>query len=288
MAPTVTPPEAFARALFAYLRLTRVNDIHALLDRIGLSLREVDSEGFEGALVRLQNKPAGIIAVKSDIRETGRKRFTILHEVGHFILPGHGAIDCVCKTKNIETWRKNVPEFEIAANRFASELLLPRVEIAKLVRQKTATISAAKMLSDEFGSSLTAAAIKAVEVTEEECAFVWSESGVIEWCRPNDYFRPYIRVHEKLSSDSLAARLMRGSAERELDGSVPAQAWVNVSYMNPSATIWEDSIHLPYYQGVLTILTVTKSLGGSRHEDDDALEELSPREFTIGRRMWPR
>jgi hypothetical protein len=288
LATHMPPPEAFAKALFACLRLTRINDLYELLDRIGLRVREVDSEGFEGALVRLPNKPTGIVAVNRDIRERGRKRFTILHEVGHFILPGHGVIDCVCKTENIETWRKGAPDFEVAANRFAAELLLPRTEVAKMVRQKTATISVAKTLSAEFEASLTAATLKAVDVTEEECAVVWSEAGLIEWCHPNDNFRPYIRVREKLSSDSLAARLMRGSADRELDGSVPAQAWVNVSYMNAGATIWEDSIHLPYYKGVLTILTVNEPLGGRRHEDADASEELDPREFTIGRRRWPR
>jgi IrrE N-terminal-like domain len=195
---------------------------------------------------------------------------------------------CCVQMSRLTIYPEGKTFFEVAANRFAAELLLPRAEVARLVRQKTATISVAKTLSAEFESSLTAAALKAVDVTEEECAVVWSEEGLIEWCHPNDNFRPYIRVHEKLSSDSLAAKLMRGSAERELDGSVPAQAWVNVNYMNAGATIWEDSIHLPYYQSVLTILTITKPLGGIRHEDDAALEELNPHEFTIGRRRWPR
>ena len=69
-------------------------------------------------------------------------------------------------------------------------------------RGRTATIAAAKTLCEEFDASLTAATLKAVEVTEEACSVVWSQEGVIKWCGPNDNFRPYIRVNEKLSSES--------------------------------------------------------------------------------------
>jgi hypothetical protein len=283
MASTATPPEAFARALFAHLGLSRVTDLSELLGRVGLRLREVDSRGFEGALVRAVGRPKGIVAVKSTIRERGRKRFTVLHEVGHYILPGHGTAECFCKAEDIETWRRGTPSRELEANRFAAEMLLPRAEVARVVRRQTSTIAAAKTLCEEFDASLTAATLKAVEVTGEACSVVWSQGGTIRWCRPNDNFRPYIRVNEKLSSESLAYQLLTGGGTREADGTVPARAWVNSYDLDPADTLWEDSIHMPFYAGVLTILTVTRPLGGGGRKYDKDEGEGGAREFIYRR-----
>jgi len=283
MASTATPPEAFARALFAHLGLSRVTDLGELLGRVGLRLREVDSRGFEGALVRAVGRPKRIVAVKSTIRERGRKRFTVLHEVGHFILPGHGTAECFCKAEGIETWRKGMSSRELEANRFAAEMLLPRAEVARVVRRQTATIAAAKTLCEEFDASLTAATLKAVEVTDEPCSVVWSQEGTIKWCRPNDNFRPYIRVNEKLSSESLAYQLLTGDGTREADGTVPARAWVSSYDLDPGDTLWEDSIHMPFYAGVLTILTVTQPLGSGDRKYDEEEGEGGAREFIYRR-----
>src|ERR1051325_10675045 len=113
-------PEDFACALLAKFKMSKA-DLPDLASRIGLKIREVGSVGFEGALMRVPNKPIGIIAIKKDIREPGRKRFTIGHEIGHYILPGHG--DTVCKSADIGSSRGGSDQ-EVAANRFASELLL--------------------------------------------------------------------------------------------------------------------------------------------------------------------
>src|SRR5260370_16586012 len=126
-------PEVYARTLLAQLKLRRINDIDSFVALLGLRIREVDADGFEGALVRVPQQLKGIIAIKRSIREEGRKRFTICHEVGHFILPGHGTTDCVCLTEEVESWRKSMPEQELAANQFAAEPFLPYQEIRPYV-----------------------------------------------------------------------------------------------------------------------------------------------------------
>jgi len=249
-------PEAFARELLARLELRSAADLTALLDRLGLSLKEVDSNGFEGVLVCRADRRKGIIAIQRAIPEEGRKRFTICHEIGHFILPGHGTDGCVCKSEDIESWRNGVPEYEIEANAFASELLLPYKELASLIRKEKATIALAKDVAKRFGSSLTAACLKCVEVTDEECAFVYSVDQSIKWFRRNENFWHYIR-RGRLASESLAANLFMG-ATRERDGAVPAEAWLEDEQLPSDATIWEDSIFLPYYDSAITILTIHK------------------------------
>lgn len=251
-------PEVFARELLARLKMRSAGDLIALLDRLGLTVKEVDSEGFEGVLVCRADRRKGIIAIQRSISEEGRKRFAICHEIGHFILPGHGVGGCVCKGEDIESWRKGAPEYEIEANAFASELLLPHRELAPLVQKKKATIALAKDIAKSFGSSLTASCLKSVDVTDEKCAFIYSVDESIKWFHRNETFWHYIRGG-KLASGSLAAQVFKGGI-REQDGAVPADAWLDDEQLPSDATIWEDSILLPNYNSVLTILTIHKSI----------------------------
>jgi hypothetical protein len=247
-------PEEFARALIKRFNISTKPDLSALVENVGLKIRPVESEGFEGALVRIPNKPGGILAIKSDIREPGRKRFTIAHELGHYILPGHGELECVCKSRDIESWSRGVPSHEVDANRFASELLIPLSHVAPLVRGESATVAVARKISDKFETSLTAAMVKCVDVTEEQCALVVSDNGTIQWWRPGPQFRSYIKAKgTEVSIESNASNLFQGTEEREQDGAVPADAWLAGDV---SGKVWEDSILLPYYNRVLTIVTV--------------------------------
>lgn len=247
-------PEDFARALLKRFKISTTPDLSALADKVGLKVREVESEDFEGALVRIPNKPGGIVTVKANIREPGRKRFTIAHEFGHYILPGHGELDCICKSRDIESWSQGAPDQEIDANRFASELLIPSAQAAPIVRQESATVVVAKKISAKFQTSLTAATVKCVDVTDEGCALVVSDGGIIQWWRPGSQFRHYIKGKgTEVSIESLASNLFDGPQEREHDGAVPADAWLAGHVLGK---VWEDSILLPYYNRVLTIVTV--------------------------------
>ena len=53
-----------------------------------VELRELDADGFEGALTTDPNKNKGAILYKAGARKE-RRRFTIAHELGHFLMPSH-------------------------------------------------------------------------------------------------------------------------------------------------------------------------------------------------------
>lgn len=255
MGMRISEPEDFARELTKRFSLSPPADLYELAAKFELKIKEVDSDGFEGALVRRLNRRGGGIAVRKGIRELGRKRFTIAHEIGHYVMPGHG--ECHCKSDDIESWRKGIPAQEIAANRFAAELLLPAVEVYRVVQKNTATIAVAQTLSERFQTSLTATALRCVEMTDEQCAVVMSKSGQIEWVKPNESFRLYLRKGTRLDDSTHAMRLTKNPGERCQEGFVSAGAWVDVHHPTAVMKIWEDSIALPHYNSVLSILTVT-------------------------------
>lgn len=254
-------PEAYARSLLAQLKLRRIGEMDSFAALLGLRIKEVDSDGFEGALVRVPQRLKGIVAINRDIREDGRKRFTFCHEVGHFILPGHGTTDCICLSDEVESWRKSMPEQELAANQFAAELLLPYREIEPFVRKKDLNIGLAKKVSAEFRASLTAATLKCVDVTEERCAVVFSIDGWIKWFRRNDNFHYFVRVNQRVSKKSYAWQLFSDEDVGEPNGAVAADAWLESENLPSDARIWEDTMLLPYYNSTITILTIHQQLG---------------------------
>lgn len=255
MATAASKPEDFARTLLTRLNVKQPADIADLARAVGIRVREVKSTGFDGALVRLSGRPRGIIAVRASIRELGRKRFTIAHEIGHYILPGHGAVGTFCSGDQIEKWGEDETNQEDAANRFASEFLLPSGQVGPLVKEKAVSIETAKFVSNEFQTSLTAAALKCVEVTDDSCALVVSVDGMVRHYRSSRLWRYIIPVGSKLGPGTLAKQLLNDLNKRQKSGVVNARAWAMDYSMLPNAEVVEDSILLPRYNTVLSMLT---------------------------------
>ncbi len=63
-------------------------DLEVTAAKLGLSIREIDANSFDGALLRIRGTPRGFIVLnKRLVAEPGRRRFTIAHEIGHYVHP---------------------------------------------------------------------------------------------------------------------------------------------------------------------------------------------------------
>jgi Zn-dependent peptidase ImmA (M78 family) len=251
VASKIYEPEEYARELLSSLSLSRIQNLDEILCALKLKVVERNLNSVDGILVRKSGK--GIIAIKQSIKEIGRKNFTICHEIGHYILPGHGTV--ACKSDEIESWKSNLLSHEVEANKFASELLLPTSAIFPLVERNGANISLIKEIANDFQTSLTAAAFKCIAITEERCALIWSIDGQIKWFTKSESFRCYLPM-QRLDSDSLACQLSRAIVSQVLEGEVYADAWIEDDSLSSNDKVWEESISLPAYNGVLTILTL--------------------------------
>src|SRR2546426_11017048 len=89
---------AYARALVRELPLEH-GDLRAIASRLGLQVREVDADGFDGALIRAREIPLGTIAVRQSIREAGRKNFTLAHEIAHFLRSEERRVGKECRSR---------------------------------------------------------------------------------------------------------------------------------------------------------------------------------------------
>ena len=99
--------------------------LHAIAAERGAELEEVDADNFDGALLRYEGEEFGLILVRRGIKEAARKRFTLAHELAHYLLPGHGTEPLHCRQQDIESWDENIANAEREANTFAAEILMP-------------------------------------------------------------------------------------------------------------------------------------------------------------------
>lgn len=149
-------------------------------------IRDLDTEGFEGALIALADKSRGVILVRKN-SPPYRRRFSISHELGHFLIPTHVAIDSrgfMCRADDMRMTQSATSDraarMEVEANRFAAHLLMPPPLLRReLARLRGADISHILQLADRYDVSKEAAARRYVEYQSELCAVVVSKDGVI-------------------------------------------------------------------------------------------------------------
>lgn len=280
-------PALFARALLDQLGVTGVPDVYKVAAEVGVPVREVDATSFEGALVRVKGQPRGIIAIKRSIREIGRKRFTIAHELAHLILPGHDD-SAVCMSGEIESWASQERAGEVDANRFASELLFPEAVTRSAIGTRTPSFGIIASLSETFSASLTASAYRFVELASCRCAVVWSARGQVRWFKASDEFSQFVRIRERVDPRSFAFDCFAGKEVPSCPEPVAADVWLSGARFDQDASILEESRAIPYYDAVLTLLWIRDSIELDREGDpDDSFAPLDPSDFTLGRRKWP-
>ena len=94
----------------------------------------------------------GLIRVRQDIPEVGRKRFAVGHEIGHWILHEKISQFLACTTEDLAaTYKNSDPELE--ANYFSSELLMPERLFAASIAGIRPDAEAIKQLAKEVKQS---------------------------------------------------------------------------------------------------------------------------------------
>jgi Zn-dependent peptidase ImmA (M78 family) len=283
----VISPTEVAAELISRLGVSGKPELAEIAQRIGLRIQEIDADGFEGSLVRALEGPKGIIAVKRSIRERSRKRFTIAHEIGHYVLPTHRTLENVCTTDMVESWRQGNQKPELEANEFAVELLLPARFVEKPLELKRPSLRAIAQVANEFETSLTATALRFVGLTDVPCVAVWSDAGRARWCRGSAAF-PYRLPKDAIPCEgSVAYRLFQGKEGSGDFVQVPKECWLDRELTANVDRVLEHSVRLSNYDAVLSLLWFELHESGDEDESE-LLEELDPQEFTVGRRKWPR
>jgi len=159
-----------------------------------LKIDAITSDGFEGALISNPEKSEGAIFFNAN-RPMPRRRFTIGHELGHFLLPWHRQTNFSCTSDDISSRTK--ADWEIEANQFSAELLMPRQLVKKrLIANKDPELAHITALSDEFGTSFEMTARRMTELSDYACAIVFSKNNEVRYSVKSEYFTERLCVRK--------------------------------------------------------------------------------------------
>ncbi len=166
-----------------------------------------------------------------------RRRFSIGHELGHFLIPSHmprPGEPFACSHADLrfaDTRDKDRhKQVEAEANRFAAQLLMPPKRIRTSLRSRQPDLAEVVRLAGEFGVSKEAMARSYAEAHRETLAVVIVRKGRIERIyRPDEF--PWIepRWGDAVPDDSLASdhRLAPGMIS-EMEECEP-ETWLSFS-----------------------------------------------------------
>ncbi|MCR4470401.1 ImmA/IrrE family metallo-endopeptidase [Burkholderia sp. SCN-KJ] len=209
------------------------------------SISELESDGFAGMLVANAEKSRGAIFVRAGT-DPRRRRFTVGHELGHFLLPWHKQERFECRPADISISSAvaaksgKIPDIEIEANAFAAELLMPRHDFKKMMNANgEPELEHVVDLSSRFDVSVEATIWRYKALSDYPVAFVFAHNNVVRyWTKGPDFpFSLCVRKGYPLPR-------RRSTTARSLEWeNVPAYLWLEEKKRPPlPETILEQTL----------------------------------------------
>lgn len=212
-----------------------------------VEIQPLETDGFEGGLIQDEYKERGFILVKAG-RLPQRTRFTIAHELGHFVNLRHvappGTEQLLCSKQDFREDRPAADGrhgMEAQANEFAACLLMPRSHLAHLPwmsgSPEMASILKLQSLCDV---SKEAAARRYKELHGGDFAVVFSKDGKLIYpLRSGDFPWLDLKPGQDLFRKTTTRTFIGG------DGDVSDQEETDSSWWLDSATaerweLWEE------------------------------------------------
>jgi Zn-dependent peptidase ImmA (M78 family) len=253
---------AKARGLLATLRIEAASelDLELVAAHLGVAVAKRRLTGCDGRLLRSGN--TAMIIVDDRAYLSAKWRFTIAHELGHFLL--HEKLDTMrsCTERDLHAYHSTGAEPE--ANAFAAEFLMPSQLFAKLCDVKRPSMTIVRRLAERFATSLAATAIRFVECCPEPCAVVYAEERRIKWWTRGNDFKLWLERGEELSPGTYAADIFAGRQVDDRMQLTDSGEWSSDASAD-DIELHEHPIALSALGGVLTLLW--QSASGATEED---------------------
>lgn len=219
----------------------------------GLIIQEKEIIGCEGRLIN--NKNYGMIIINKNIRESGKKRFIIAHEMGHYELQkGRNNIN-ICDESSFINWNKNGPQ-ENEANVFASEILFPRNLFQEFCKGVKFSKDLLIELANYFSCSLSATALRYADIGNRPIAVIFSQNKLIKWYRCHkDFPFQFVDLRIPVNLNSYAYDFYVKKEVPTNPQEIISDAWFTKDFRFKSQRkLFEQNIPFPSYNAVLSLV----------------------------------
>lgn len=205
---------------------------------------------------------------------TGRARFSLAHEAGHYFLDSHRKyLLAGGEPHNSQAGFVTAVPVEREADVFAAHLLMPSFLLLQHARDPD--LEEAKKVARIFDASLLASAIRLVESTARPCALVVSTGTKVDYSVQSEDMRcrGWLRLPRNLvqppTSPSRRAR-EKGAAYGEtiLEGETSAHAWRETP-ADRDHILWEQAMYQDAYDRTITFLSYDPALDDAEGDDEE-------------------
>lgn len=217
---------------------------------------------LEGAIAQLARVGKDVHIIVSDrITDACAVRFSIAHELGHFVL-GHPSRPPseLCGAVRARQAASDERNYEAEANAFAGELLMPAHLVQAACEVSPVSMDIPRRIAREYDVSILASAIRFAELSSERCAAVLSSRREVVWCAASASFPRDIPRGKRLDPDSVAWDFFTKGTLDERAQPVPADAWFETT---AQVDVIEHSIASPQHGTVLSLIWVPEAVAGS-------------------------
>ena len=217
-----------------------------------------DLDEFDGLLKANKSRSKWLILYNSAVRSEGRKRFTIAHEFGHYLLHRHQQSEFQCGDDDIETGDRNKNDIETDADQFASTLLMPLDDFRKQVDGQSVSFDLLGHCADRYGVSLTAAALRWIEIADKRAVLVASRDDHMLWAKSNEsafksgaYFATRKRTIPVPRASLVYSDNCSGAAQSQ---SIQAKVWFPREPAYVELTEMSKDLGSPYHEKIKALL----------------------------------
>ena len=214
------------------------------------SIEVLEIEQFEGGLITDPERSSGVILIRDGVFPS-RRRFTIAHELGHFLMPTHvpdAAGRFLCSKADLGKLSAGEGDrrarMEVEANRFASLILMPPPLLRAALRSlREPDLEHIPALARQFGVSKEAMARAYAEYHEQDVAIIVVRHGTVQRLyhrRTGDF--PYIQVRNG-NAVPQASLLHRGGHQLNIASSFAEclpDLWIEVRRGERAPAIFEQ------------------------------------------------
>ncbi len=242
-------PEALVKCILqAEPNLPLLVPIQELCARLGIvGIEDLDTDEFEGGLVTDAKRSEGTILAKRG--SEARRRFTIAHELGHFLMAHHvpdQPARFLCKNSDLLRLTAKAGDQrqsrEVEANRFAALVLMPphRLRTA-MAAFRVPGLQHVLELARNFAVGKEAAARAYVQYHSERIAIVIAGNGRVQRCYRSLSFPTVIcAVGSPVPTGSLHhSKPHRPNVASEIVACSP-ELWIDVSRDLRSPALYEQ------------------------------------------------
>lgn len=230
---------------------------------LGATLVEEELKNSDGKIVLGKSKT--LIKVNSLIPYESKKRFTIAHEVGHFLL--HDKIEVHNENSNTLNWfkstenqlKKGIQEWE--ANDFAAELLMPEQIFRNESFGKPFSHELLKDLSERFNTSITSTIFRFMKLDLHPLLIIFIYNGEVKYWDKSPSWNYWIKDIARLQppNDSVAKEYIDANYDFVYTGKEKTQqiyksTWCILNDYEKDVEFCEYCIPTKQYKTIISVI----------------------------------